>query len=57
MNEQELKKIYGKEIKVPEKEEAEKVIEERFKDRKDPFRIVFVCAMWLTGFDVKPLTF
>ena len=26
-------------------------LETRFKDPDDPFRIVFVCAMWLTGFD------
>lgn len=25
---------------------------ERFKDSDDPFRLVFVCAMWMTGFDV-----
>jgi type I restriction enzyme R subunit len=25
---------------------------ERFKDPRDPFRLVFVCAMWMTGFDV-----
>jgi type I restriction enzyme R subunit len=25
---------------------------ERFKDERDPFRLVFVCAMWMTGFDV-----
>jgi type I restriction enzyme R subunit len=24
---------------------------EKFKDPKDPLRLVFVCAMWLTGFD------
>ncbi len=24
----------------------------KFKDAADPFRIVFVCAMWITGFDV-----
>lgn len=24
----------------------------KFKDPKNPFRIVFVCAMWMTGFDV-----
>ncbi len=28
----------------------------KFKDSDDPFRIVFVCAMWMTGFDVKPLS-
>ena len=26
-------------------------LDERFKDPKDPLRLVFVCAMWLTGFD------
>ena len=27
-----------------------------FKDKENPFRVVFVCAMWLTGFDVKCLS-
>src|ERR1019366_579539 len=26
-------------------------LDERFKDTQDPLRLVFVCAMWLTGFD------
>jgi type I restriction enzyme R subunit len=26
-------------------------LETKFKDPDDPFRLVFVCAMWLTGFD------
>lgn len=26
-------------------------LESKFKDAGDPFRLVFVCAMWLTGFD------
>lgn len=26
-------------------------LETKFKDPADPFRLVFVCAMWLTGFD------
>ncbi|MBK1830775.1 type I restriction endonuclease subunit R [Verrucomicrobiaceae bacterium R5-34] len=26
-------------------------LEAKFKDPEDPFRLVFVCAMWLTGFD------
>lgn len=26
-------------------------LDERFKDTSDPLRLVFVCAMWLTGFD------
>ena len=27
-------------------------LDTKFKDSNDPFRIVFVCAMWITGFDV-----
>ncbi len=30
----------------------EEDLDERFKDPADPFRLVFVCAMWMTGFDV-----
>jgi type I restriction enzyme R subunit len=26
-------------------------LDEKFKDPQDPLRLVFVCAMWLTGFD------
>lgn len=31
-------------------------IEDRFKAPNDPLQLVFVCAMWLTGFDVKNLS-
>ncbi len=31
--------------------EEDPPLDEKFKDTKDPLRIVFVCAMWLTGFD------
>ncbi|MCR5335071.1 MAG: type I restriction endonuclease subunit R [Synergistes sp.] len=31
-------------------------LDKEFKDAANPFRIVFVCAMWLTGFDVKCLS-
>lgn len=27
-------------------------LDERFKDADDPFRLMFVCAMWMTGFDI-----
>ncbi len=27
-------------------------LDEKFKDEKDNLRLVFVCAMWITGFDV-----
>ena len=33
-----------------------KDIEDRFKDPNDKLRLVFVCAMWLTGFDVPSLS-
>jgi type I restriction enzyme R subunit len=32
-----------------------KALDECFKDNKHPFRVAVVCAMWLTGFDVKSL--
>ncbi len=31
---------------------VEEDLDKKFKDPEDPFRIVFVCAMWMTGFDV-----
>jgi len=31
-------------------------LDKEFKNPKHPLRIVFVCAMWLTGFDVKCLS-
>ena len=31
-------------------------LEERFKNEDDPFRLVIVCAMWITGFDVPTLS-
>ena len=31
-------------------------IEDRFKSPNNPLALVFVCAMWLTGFDVKNLS-
>jgi type I restriction enzyme R subunit len=31
--------------------EQDPSLADRFKDPKDPLRLVFVCAMWLTGFD------
>ena len=31
-------------------------LETRFKDENDPFRLVIVCAMWITGFDVPALS-
>ena len=31
--------------------ESQPGLDEKFKDPEDPLRLVFVCAMWLTGFD------
>lgn len=31
--------------------DSEPGLDEKFKDTTDPLRLVFVCAMWLTGFD------
>lgn len=42
----------GLDIATHRKRMADEDMDEKFKDPKDPFRIVFVCAMWMTGFDV-----
>jgi type I restriction enzyme, R subunit len=42
----------GLDIKPHRKRMIEEDLEVRFKDPNDPFRLVFVCAMWMTGFDV-----
>lgn len=31
-------------------------LDEKFKDADDPLRIVFVCAMWMTGFDAPSVS-
>lgn len=31
-------------------------LEKEFKDEENPFRMAIVCAMWITGFDVKSLS-
>lgn len=31
-------------------------LEQEFKEEKHPFRLAIVCAMWITGFDVKSLS-
>jgi type I restriction enzyme R subunit len=38
---------------LPHRERMQKEdLEAKFKDPDDPLRLVFVCAMWITGFDV-----
>jgi len=42
----------GLDIRPHRKRMVEEDLETRFKNPEDPFRLVFVCAMWMTGFDV-----
>ncbi|MBO7507597.1 MAG: type I restriction endonuclease subunit R [Paludibacteraceae bacterium] len=42
---------------LPHRAKMEKrELDKEFKKSDNPFRVVFVCAMWLTGFDVKSLS-
>ena len=42
---------------LPHRERMEKEeLDKQFKDADSKLRVVFVCAMWLTGFDVKTLS-
>lgn len=41
---------------LPHRERMQKEdLEAKFKDKDDPLRLVFVCAMWITGFDVPTI--
>jgi type I restriction enzyme R subunit len=42
----------GIDIKPHRERMVNEDLETKFKDPDDPFRIAFVCAMWMTGFDV-----
>jgi type I restriction enzyme R subunit len=42
----------GLDIATHRKRMVKEDLETKFKDADDPLRIVFVCAMWITGFDV-----
>jgi type I restriction enzyme R subunit len=50
-NEVEYFESKGLDIKRHRERMVKEELEVKFKDPKDPFRLVFVCAMWLTGFD------
>ena len=52
-NEIEQMRKVGLDIELHRKRmvESQPGLDEKFKDAGDPLRIVFVCAMWLTGFD------
>ncbi len=44
-------KELGLDIAKHRRRMVEENLDSKFKDPDDPFRLVFVCAMWLTGFD------
>lgn len=52
-NEIPLMKKQGLDIEPHRKRmnESQPPLDEKFKDPEDPLRLVFLCAMWLTGFD------
>ena len=50
---QEFKKA-GLEIALHRRRMVTEDLETKFRGPDDPFRIVFVCAMWMTGFDAPP---
>lgn len=47
---------WGLDIKYHREKMEKRELDKEFKDKENPLRIVFVCAMWLTGFDVKCLS-
>jgi type I restriction enzyme R subunit len=51
-NEIEDLKAKGVDITPHRKRMNTEDLDEKFKDPDDPLRIAFVCAMWMTGFDV-----
>lgn len=51
-NEAEKFQKKGLDITPHRKRMVKEDLDEKFKDPKDPFRLVFLCAMWMTGFDV-----
>ena len=50
-NEIEQMRARGLDIVPHRKRMNTEALDEKFKDPEDPLRIVFLCAMWLTGFD------
>jgi len=54
----EIKKFrdWGLDIEPHREKMNTRDLESEFKDEDNPFRIAIVCAMWITGFDVKSLS-
>ena len=55
-NEIQTFKKWDLDIKYHREKMEKQELDKEFKDSKNPLRVVFVCAMWLTGFDVKCLS-
>ena len=55
-NEIEQFRRLGLDIKPHRKRMNQEDLAAKFKNPDDPFRIAFVCAMWMTGFDVPSLS-
>jgi type I restriction enzyme R subunit len=47
-------KLHRKRMKTADENGLE--MEDKFKDPKDPLQLVFVCSMWLTGFDAPTVS-
>ena len=55
-NEIQTFKAWGLDIETHRRKMVKRDLDKEFKDSESPLRVVFVCAMWLTGFDVKCLS-
>lgn len=55
-NEVDRFKKYGLDIQTHRKKMVERDLESEFKDANNPFRLVIVCAMWITGFDAPSIS-
>ena len=55
-NEIQTFKKWDLDIKYHRAKMEKRELDKEFKDSKNPLRVAFVCAMWLTGFDVKCLS-
>lgn len=55
-NEIQTFKKWGLDIEPHRRKMEKRQLDKEFKQADSPFRVVFVCAMWLTGFDVKTLS-
>lgn len=55
-NEVQTFRKWNLDIKYHRAKMKQRELDKEFKDSKNQLRVVFVCAMWLTGFDVKCLS-